>query len=145
MSKTTVTACAITWFLLGLAGQARGQEVNSDVNIPPPRTLVSGASAISGLMGGTESVFQSSDGTFLTPLAQAATGAMNELETRGALGHFMTSLLVRAGIIVFDSQPAELAASVENSKGESRPAWTGPTPMVLSASMTGRAAAIRRR
>ena len=145
MSKRIILFIVTTGTLLGFNGPVSGQEVNSDVNIPPPRALVSGASAISGLMGGTESVFQSSDEIFLTPLAQAATGAMNEVETRGALGHFMTSLLVRAGIIAFDSPPAELAASVEDSKDESRPAWTGPTPMVLSAGMTGRAASIRRR
>jgi hypothetical protein len=37
--------------LLAFNGPVRGQEVNSDVNIPPPRELVSGAPAINGLLG----------------------------------------------------------------------------------------------
>ncbi len=134
-----------TGALLAFHGSASGQEVNSDVNVPPPRALVSGAPAVNGLVGGTESVFRSSDQVFVGRVAQAVEGGMDEADTRGEIGHFMTSLLVRAGIIAFDSPPAELAASVEDSKDESRPAWTGPTPMVLSAGMTGRAASIRRR
>ena len=134
-----------TGALLAFHGAASGQEVNSDVNVPPPRALVSGAPAVNGLVGGTESVFRSSDQVFVGRVAQAVEGGMDEADTRGEIGHFMTSLLVRAGIIAFDSPPAGLADSGKKSEDGSRPAWTGPTPMALSVGQRARSESVRRR
>ena len=130
--------------LLVLTGPASGQEVNSDVNIPTPRELVTSVGAINGLWQGTRSVF-SSHQQFQDSLAQAAVGTLDERETRAELGDFMASLLVRAGIISFARPPARSADSGENSGVGSRPAWTGPTPMELSVSRTERSEAVRRR
>ncbi len=131
--------------LLVFTGPVRGQEVNSDVKIPPPRELASAAPAINGLLAGTELLFRSSDQLFQGSLAQAAVGLLNEGQTREEFGDFMTSLLVKAGIIAFDRPPAPLAASSGNSEDGSRPAWTGRTPMTLSVSRTGSSASVRRR
>ena len=131
--------------VLAFSGPVRGQEVNSDVNIPPPRELVSGAPAINGLFGGTELLLRSSDQLFRGPSAPAAVGVLDEGETRAEFGDFMTSLLVKAGIISFDRSPAPRGASRENSEDGSRPAWTGRTPMTISVSRTGRAESVRRR
>ena len=130
--------------LLAFTGPVRGQEVNSDVKIPPPRELASAAPAINGLLAGTELLFRSSDQLFQGSLAQAA-GILDEGETRAEFGDFMTSLLVRAGIIAFDRPPARVAASGENSEDGSRPAWTGRTPMTLSVSRPRPSEAARRR
>ena len=134
-----------TGALFAINGSARGQEVNSDVNVPPPRALVSGAPAVNGLLGGTESVFRASDQVFVGPMAEAVEGGMDEAEMRGELGHFMTSLLVRAGIIAFESPPAGLADSGESAEDGSRPAWTGPAPMALSVSQRARSESVRGR
>ena len=131
--------------LLAFTGPVRGQEVNSDVKIPPPRELASGAPAINGLRAGTELLFRPSDQLFQGSLAQAAVGILNEGQTREEFGDFMTSLLVKAGIIAFERPPAPLAASGENSEDGSWPAWTGRTPMTLSVSRTARSEAVRRR
>ncbi len=143
--STRITLFMVTAVsLLVLTGAVSGQEVNSDVNIPTPRELVTSAGAINGLWRGTQSVF-SSDQQLQDSLAQAAVGTLDERETRAELGDFMTSLLVRAGIITFDRPPARSADSGENSGDGSRPAWTGPTPMQLSVSRTKRSEAVRRR
>jgi hypothetical protein len=113
--------------LLAFTGPVRGQEVNSDVKIPPPRELVSGSLELNG------------------SLAQAAVGVLNEGATREELGGFMTSLLVKAGIIAFDRPPAPLATAAGNSERGSWPAWTGRTPMTLSVSRTGRSDSVLRR
>ena len=131
--------------LLALNGPVRGQEVMSDVKIPPPRGFVTGAPAINGRFVGTESLFESSDQLFLGSLAQAGVAILDEGETKAEFGDFMTSLLVRAGIIVFAPPPTPLAASAENSEDGSWPAWTGRTPMTLSVSRTGRSESLRRR
>ena len=131
--------------LLAFTGPVRGQEVNSDVKIPPPRELASGAPAINGLLVGTEILFRSSDRLFQGSLAQPAVGISNEGQTREEFGNFMTSLLVKAGIIAFDRPPAPLAASGGSSEDGSRSAWTGRTPMTLSVSRTGRSESVRRR
>ena len=134
-----------TGALLAFYRPARGQEVNSDVNVPPPTEVVSGAPAINGFRGGTESVFRSSDQVFVGSLAQAVEGGMDETQVRGEVGQFMTSLLVRAGIIAFDSPPAGVADSGESAEDGSWPAWTGPTPMTFSVSRRARSASARRR
>jgi hypothetical protein len=131
--------------LLAFNGPVRGQEVNSDVNIPPPRELVSGAPAINGLLGGTEFLLRSSDRLFRGSSAQVAVGIMDEGETREEFGDFMTSLLVKAGIIAFDRPPAPLAASNGSSEDGSWPAWTGRTPTTLSVSRAARFETLRRR
>ena len=131
--------------LLAFTGPLRGQEVNSDVKIPLPRELANGATAINAILLGTELLFRSSDPPFQGSLAQAAVGNLHEGQTRAEFGNFTTSLLVKAGIITFDRPPARLAASAENSEEGSRPAWTGRTPMTLSASRTGRSESLRRR
>ena len=78
-------------------------------------------------------------------MAEAVEGGMDEAEMRGELGHFMTSLLVRAGIIAFESPPAGLADSGESAEDGSRPAWTGPAPMALSVSQRARSESVRGR
>ena len=121
--------------LLAVTGPAGGQEVNSDVSMPPPREIVTTMPVASGLFVGPASaeiqVFQGA-------LAEAVVGDLNEAEAREAVGDFMASLLIRAGIIAAEPAPASLAAAGEHPKDGSRPAWTGPTPMALSVSRTGR-------
>ena len=159
--------------LLTFTGPVSGQEVNSDVKIPPPRELASGAPALNGLLLGTELLFRSWDQLFQGSSAQAAVGILpqaavgvlpqaavgilpqaaasvfNEGQTREEFGDFMTSLLVRAGLINFDRPTAPLgaplAATGETSKDGSRPAWTGRTPMTLSVSRMGRSESLRQR
>ena len=142
--KTTLLLCT-GWSLLALAGPVRGQEVNSDVKIPPPRELVAATSAISGMSMGTGALFTSEDQLFSETVAQAALGRLSESETRDELGDFMTSLLVRVGIITFDRPGAALASSPEKPQDLSFPAWTGPTPIAFSVSRAGRGASMRRR
>ena len=74
MYTRTALSFLIVWSLVTLAEPVSGQEVNSDVKIPPPR---------------------------------------------------------------------ELAAATEKSQDGSRPAWTGATPMALSASQRARSEALR--
>ena len=152
-----ITLFMVTAGCLAFTGPVSGQEVNSDVKIPPPRELASGAPALNGLLVGTELLFRSWDQLFQGSSAQAAVGIFpqaavgvsNEGQTREEFGDFMTSLLVRAGLITFDRPPASLgaplAASGETSKDGSRPAWTGRTPMTLSVSRTGRSESLRQR
>ncbi len=144
--STRVTLFMVTaGSLLALTGPVRGQEVNSDAQIPPPRELVAGARAINGIFVGPDFLFTSDGQLFLGSVAQAAAGTLSEAETRDELGDFMTSLLVKAGIIAFDRLPARRADSGESSKDGSRPAWTGRARMTLSVSRTGRSEAVRRR
>ena len=121
-----------TGLILAFTGAGRGQEVNSDVNIPFPRELVSGAPGVNGLFAGTTSLFNFSVPLFQGSLPQAAVGTLNEEQTREDLGEFMTSLLVKAGIIAFDRPANGLAASTGNAEHGSRPAWVGRTPLTLS-------------
>ena len=134
----------MAWTLVAPAGAVSGQEVNSDVKIPPPRELVAAAPAISGMFIGAGTLFTSDGQRFGDAVAQAATGRLSERETRDELGNFMTSLLVRAGIMAFD-RPAALASSWEKSEDGSRPAWTGPTPMALSVGQRARSESVRGR
>ena len=143
MKTTLVMVAAGT--LLAFTAPARGQEVNSDVNIPLPRELVSGAPAINGLFVGPDSLFRAPDQIFRGSLAEASVGILNELATREEVGEFMTSLMVRAGIIAFDRLPVRLAGSESDSKDGSRPAWTGPTPVALSVSRGRRSDSARPR
>ena len=173
MNKRLTLFMVTAGCLLTFTGLVSGQEVNSDVKIPPPRELASGAPAINGRLLGTELLFRSWDQLFqgssaqvavdISPQApvgvfpqapvgvspQAAVGISDEGQTRAEFGDFMTSLLVRAGLITFDRPPAPLgaplAASRETSKDGSRPAWTGRTPMTLSVSRTGRSQSLRQR
>ncbi len=145
MGKKITLVMVTAGVLLAITGPVKGQEVNSDVKIPPPRELVSGAPAINGLFLGTGSLFGSPDQLFQGSLAQAAAGLSNERQTREEIGDFMTSLLVKAGLITFDRPPAPLGVSGENFQDGSRPAWTGRTPMTLSVSRTGRYESGRRR
>ncbi len=145
MGKTITPFMIATGLILAFTGAARGQEVNSDVNIPFPRELVSGAPAINGLFGGTTALFSSSLRLFQESSAQAEAATLNEEQTREELGDFMTSLLVRAGIIAFDRAATDVAASGGNSENGSRPAWVGRTPLTLSVSRTGRSEFVERR
>jgi len=145
MSTRNTLFLIMAWTLVALTGAVSGQEVNSDVKIPPPRELVAAAPAISGLFIGAGTLFTSDGQRFGDAVAQAATGRLSERETRDELGNFMTSLLVRAGIMAFDRPRAALASSGEKSEDGSRPAWTGATPMALSVSGRGSTAAVRRR
>ena len=149
MSTRTTLRTALflimAWSPVALAVPVSGQEVNSDVKIPHPRELVTGTRAINGLVGGTEALFAPESQLFRGAVAQASLGRLSEGETRDELGDFMTSLLVRAGIISFDDPGSDLAASGEKSEDGSRPAWTGPTPMAISVGRTRRDASARRR
>jgi len=120
-----------TGLILAFTGVGRGQEVNSDVNMPFPRELVSGAPAINGLFGGTTVLFSSSLRLFQGSSAQAGVATLNEEQTREELGDFMTSLLVKAGIIAFDRPATAVAPSGGSSQNSSRPAWVGRTPLML--------------
>ncbi len=133
----------MAWTLVAPAGAVSGQEVNSDVKIPPPRELIAAAPRISGLAG-TDALFTSEGQLFGVAVTQAMLGRSSETETRDELGNFMTSLLVRAGIMAFD-RPAALASSWEKSEDGSRPAWTGPTPMALSVGQRARSESVRGR
>ena len=135
----------MAWSLVALAGPVSGQEVNSDVKIPPPRELGAASAAISGLGIGTEALFTSQGQLFGDVVTEAAMGRSSEGETRDALGNFMTSLLVRAGIMAFDRPPAALASFGQKLEDGSRPAWTGPTPMALSVSRRARSESVRQR
>ena len=145
MHTKTALFLIMAWSLGAMAEQVNGQEVNSDVKIPPPRELVTGTSAINGLVGGTEALFTSEDQLFQGAVAQAALGRLSEEQARGELGDFMASLLVRAGIIAFDGPRADASSSGERSDDGSRPAWTGVTPMVFSVGRTRRESSARRR
>ena len=145
MSTKTTLFPVMAWFLLALPGPVSGQEVNSDVKIPPPREIVGAAPTITGLAAGTDALFTSEGQLFGTAVAQAVLGRSSETETRDELGNFMTSLLVRAGIITFDRPEAALTSFGKKSEDGSRPAWTGPTPIVLPVSARGRAVSLRRR
>ena len=131
--------------LFAFTGSVTGQEVNSDVKIPAPRELVTGTPVINGFFVGPDSLFRSDDQIFRGSVGRASVGILNEAQTRTELGDFMTSLLVRAEVIAFDRLPARLADSEEGSENGSRPAWTGPTPITLTAGMRGRAESVRRR
>jgi len=144
MFVRTTTFLVMAWALVAPT-DARGQEVNSDVKIPPPRELVAGTRAISGLFIGSDALFTSDSQRFGDAAAQAVLGRLSEAETRGELGDFMTSLLVRAGIVAFDPPGAALGSSGGKAEDGSWSAWTGPTPMVLSVSRTMRSQSIRRR
>ena len=127
---------------LGVSGPVRGQEVNSDVSIPLPREIVTTIPAVSGLFTGSAT---SEAQIFQGTVSGAEVGELNESEAREAIGDFMTSLLVRAGIIAADLESARVASSGQNSEDGSRPAWTGRTPMALSLSRIGRSGAAMRR
>ncbi len=145
MSTKTALFMVTAGSLLVFTNPLRGQEVASDVKIPPPREIVAGAPAVSGLFSGPASLPAAPGQAFQGVVAQAALGTLSELETREQLGDFMASLLVRAGIIAFDRQPARRADSGAGSEDGSRPAWTGRTPMTLSVSRTERSEVMRRR
>ncbi len=142
---TRITCFLVMAWALVAPTAACGQEVNSDVKIPPPRELVAGTPAISGLFIGTGTLFTSDGTQFGDAVARASQGRLSEGETRNELGDFMTSLLVRAGIVAFDPPGAALGSSGGEVEDGSWSAWTGPTPMVLSVSRTIRSQSVRRR
>ena len=136
MGKKIALILIVTGFLLAFTRPLRSQEVNSDVNIPPPRELVSGAPAVNGLFVGPDSLFRSPDQVFRGAAGEAAAGILNETDTRRELGQFMTSLMVRAGIVAFARPPARQASAATKREDGSRPAWSGSTPMALSVRRT---------
>ncbi len=141
--RTIITLVMVTaGSLLAVTGPATGQEVNSDVSIPLPREIVTTIPAVSGLFIGPD---RSQDQIFQGALDDAEVGVLDEAEARETLGDFMTSLMVRAGIIETVSEADRVAESGENSEDGSWPAWTGRTPLTLSVSRTGRSEALRRR
>ena len=144
MFTRTTLFLVMAYSLAVPAAPVSGQEVNSDVKIPPPRELGAASAAISGLGIGSEVLFTSQGQLFGDAVTQAALGRSSEGETRDALGNFMTSLLVRAGIITFD-RPSALASFGDKPEDGSRPAWIGPTPMVLSVSSRARSESMWRR
>ena len=135
----------MAWALAAPTGPLNGQEVNSDVKIPPPRELVAGTPAISGLFIGSAALSTSEGEQFGDAVARASQGRLSEGETRDELGDFMTSLLVRAGIVAFDPPGAALGSSGGKAEEGSWSAWTGPTPTVLSVSRTVRSQSVRGR
>ena len=90
---TRITCFLVMAWALVPPTAACGQEVNSDVKIPPPRELVAGTPPISGLFVGTGALFASEGQLFGDAVAEAALGRLSERETRNELGNFMTSLL----------------------------------------------------
>ena len=141
--RTIITLFMVTsGSLFGVTAPVGGQEVNSDVKIPLPREIVTTIPAVSGLFIGPD---RSQDPAFQGALDEAEVGALDESEAREAIGDFMTSLMVKAGIIVTESGSAGRAASGQDHEDASRPAWSGHTPLALSVSRTGRSEARRRR
>ena len=138
MSKgTTTTVWATSMCLLVWAGQVSAQEVAGDIKIPPPRELVTATPAVGGIHTGPTSTFGVAGlgPVFQGAASQAALGALSEKETRDRLGHFMTSLLVREGIITFGATPAgapPTGAPTTRAPTTGAPAWAGSTPMVIS-------------
>ena len=128
--------------LLAVTVPAAGQEVNSDVNIPMPREIVTTVPAVSGLVP-TPLIEQ--DPTIQSVLADDALANSSEATVRAQLGDFMASLLIKAGVITVEPQPVRVSSSGMKSQDGSRPAWTGRTPMALSVSRTGRSEVMRRR
>jgi hypothetical protein len=145
MFTRTTLFLVMAWALVAPTEPLRGQEVNSDVMIPPPRELIAGTPAISGLFIGTGALFTSDGERFGDAVAQATLGRSSEGETRDEIGDFMTSLLVRAGIVVFDPPGAALRSSRGKTEDGSWSAWTGPTPTALSVSRTVRSQSVRGR
>ena len=145
MLTTTTLFLVMAWVLVVPTEPLSGQEVNSDVKIPPPRELVAGTSAISGLFIGTDALFSSEGERFSDAVAQATLGRLSEGKTRDEIGDFMTSLLVRAGIVVFDPPGVALRSSRGKTEDGSWSAWTGPTPTALSVSRTVRSQSVRGR
>ena len=144
-NKPSTTVWATTLCLLVLAGHATAQEVASDVKIPPPREMVISASAIGGIATGPTSTFGVAGlaQVFQGAASQAALGLLSEDETRSSLCQFMTSLLVREGVVTFATPTT--TASPEARENGARPAWVGPTPMVISVSRARRRESGRRR
>ena len=130
--------------LLGLAVGASGQEVNSDVKIPPPRVTMAAAPALNGFFVGPDSRFTGTGQgvEFRGAASEAVRGLLSEDETRDRLGDFVTSLLIREGVLSFDGPSTVRANSSKQPEDGSRPAWAGPTPTALSVSRTS---ATRRR
>ena len=145
MSTRATMFMVTVWSVFVLTGNVSGQEVNSDVKIPPPREIVAGAPAVSGLFSGSSSLFAVPGQAFQGVVDAVALGTLSEGETRDELGDFMSSLLVRAGIITFDGSATTRQASGREPADGSRPAWRGSTPMALSVSLTRRAASVRQR
>jgi hypothetical protein len=128
--------------LLASTRPAGGQEVDSDVNIPMPREIVTTIPAVSGLFA-TPVITQ--ELAIQGVLVEAEVGTLNEAAARVELGDFMTSLLIKAGLITVEPQPIRVATFGEQSEEGARPAWTGRTPMALSMSRTRRSGAVRGR
>ena len=145
MAKRITLFVVAAGSLLAFNGPVSGQEVNSDVSMPPPRELVGSTPAINGLFVGPDSLFWSEDQVFRGSLARASVGILDETQTRRELGNFMASLMVRAGIVAFDRPPARLADSEGSARDGARPAWTGPTPTVHAVSRRGRSQWAQRR
>jgi hypothetical protein len=100
--------------------------------------MVIGAPAVGGIATGPASTFGVAGlgQVFQGAASQAALGLLTEAEARSSIGPFMTSLLVREGVVTFAPQTA--GASLEKREDGSRPVWAGPTPMVVSASRARR-------
>lgn len=123
--------------LLVSSGGLHGQEVYSDVKIPPPREVVTSVPAATGFGGGqatagvaTAQAFQAA---VLTTVADVQAGSIGEVQARSQLGNFTASLLVKAGLLSFGSA----IAAADHAAGEvadgGRPAWTGRLTVGVSA------------
>lgn len=147
--KRTVWATSLC--LLVLAGHGNAQEVASDIKIPPPREMVTNTPAIGGIATGPTSAFGTAGAgqVFQGVASQAALGLLSESETRNSLGPFMTSPLIREGVVSFAAPTgASTGASttaLEKREDGSRPAWSGPTPIVISVSRARRSESAGRR
>ena len=139
MRNRKKAACATALFLLGLAGRASGQEVGSDVKIPPPRVTMAAAPALNGFFVGPDSMFTGTARSveFQGTTSEATRGLLSEDETRSQLGDFVTSLLIREGVLEFDGRSSARAATSEKPTQGSRPAWVGQTPTALSLNRVG--------
>jgi hypothetical protein len=141
MPQKRKVAYATAVLLLGLAAGATGQEVNSDIKIPPPTVTMSAAVVVSGFFVGPDSMFGGTGSglEFQGAVSEAMRGLSSEDETRSRLGDFVTSLLIREGVITFDESPPARDATLHRPAGGSMPAWSGLAPTTLSASRTGSA------
>lgn len=150
MLKTIALIMITLGGLTAVRGAASAQEVNSDVKIPTPSEVVTPVRAVAGLLStpgvaeGPERLVSSgaaADGVVGTLVV----GTLNEAVARAELGDFMTSLLIKAGVIRVETPSIRVARPGDGSQEGSRPAWTGRTPMALSLSRTERSRAIGRR
>ena len=144
--RSAVAMSMVGSALLISSGGLLGQEVNSDVKIPPPREIVTSAPAATGFGGGQATAgaatLQALQAAIQTTVAQVQTGSIGENQVRAQLGNFTVSLLVKAGVLSFGGGAAA-GRPTEEEAPSGRPAWTGRLTVGGSADRARRVAGRR--